>query len=138
TPATTAITEALPASQQGVGSALNDLTREVGGAIGIAVIGSILTSTYSSRVDITGLSTRLAAKVKGSFALPAHMPQPIANPANAALVSALHIALLSAAGAAVLAAVAVSLLLARGAAKAGSRRRQTVFACAPPVRRGAR
>lgn len=45
TPATTAITEALPPSRQGVGSALNDLSREIGGAIGIAVIGSILTST---------------------------------------------------------------------------------------------
>ncbi len=53
TPATTAITEALPPARQGVGSALNDLSREVGGAIGIAVIGSILTSTYSSHVDVT-------------------------------------------------------------------------------------
>ena len=42
TPATSNITSALPASQQGVASALNDLSREVGGAVGIAVLASIL------------------------------------------------------------------------------------------------
>ena len=41
TPATSAITEALPASQQGVGSAMNDLARELGGALGIAVVGML-------------------------------------------------------------------------------------------------
>jgi len=40
TPATTAITDALPVAQQGVGSAMNDLARELGGALGIAVLGS--------------------------------------------------------------------------------------------------
>jgi len=112
TPATTAITEALPASRQGVGSALNDLSREVGGAIGIAVIGSILTSTYSSHV-VSGLSGQVAAKVKGSFAIAAHLPAPIPDRAHAAFVTAMNIALLTAAGAAVLAAVGVVLLLSK-------------------------
>jgi MFS family permease len=111
TPATTAITEALPPARQGVGSALNDLSREVGGAIGIAVIGSILTSTYSSRVNLTGLSGQVAAKVKGSFALAAHLPAPIPDRAHAAFVTAMNIALLTAAGAAIIAAVGVVLLL---------------------------
>jgi MFS family permease len=48
TPATTNITAALPAQKQGVASAINDLSREVGGAIGIAVIGSIMTAIYRS------------------------------------------------------------------------------------------
>ena len=73
TPATSAITEALPPSQQCVGSALNDLSREVGGAIGIAVIGSILTSTYSSHVNLTGLPDRIAATVKASYAIASHL-----------------------------------------------------------------
>jgi len=64
TPATSAITEALPPAQQGVGSALNDLSREVGGATGIAVIGSILTSTYASHVNVTGLSSQVATQVR--------------------------------------------------------------------------
>ena len=38
----------LPLDKAGVGSAVNDTTREVGGAIGIAVLGSILSSHYRS------------------------------------------------------------------------------------------
>ena len=113
TPATTAITEALPPSRQGVGSALNDLSREVGGAIGIAVIGSILTSTYSSHVNVSGLSGQVAAKVQGSFAVAAHLSAPIPDRAHAAFVTGMNIALLTAAGAAILAAVGVVLLLSK-------------------------
>jgi EmrB/QacA subfamily drug resistance transporter len=42
TPATTAIVESLPDEKQGVASAVNDAAREVGGALGIAVLGSVL------------------------------------------------------------------------------------------------
>jgi EmrB/QacA subfamily drug resistance transporter len=42
TPATTAIVESLPEEKQGVASAVNDASREVGGALGIAVLGSVL------------------------------------------------------------------------------------------------
>jgi EmrB/QacA subfamily drug resistance transporter len=47
----------LPLDQAGVGSAVNDTTREVGGAIGIAVLGSILSSQYRSgmKLSIAGL-----------------------------------------------------------------------------------
>jgi EmrB/QacA subfamily drug resistance transporter len=41
-PATTAIVESLPDEKQGVASAVNDAAREVGGALGIAVLGSVL------------------------------------------------------------------------------------------------
>jgi hypothetical protein len=41
---------ALPRHQAGVGSAVNDTSREVGGALGVAVIGSLLSSIYGSRV----------------------------------------------------------------------------------------
>lgn len=46
TPATTAITASLPVEEQGVASALNDTVREFGGALGIALVGSILSSGY--------------------------------------------------------------------------------------------
>ncbi len=45
-PSTTAITESLPAAKQGVASALNDTVREVGAAMGIAIMGSLITSGY--------------------------------------------------------------------------------------------
>lgn len=51
TPGTEAITASLPAEKQGVASALNDTTREVGGAFGVALLGSILSSGYSSAIE---------------------------------------------------------------------------------------
>ena len=113
TPATSAITEALPSSQQGVGSALNDLSREVGGALGIAVIGSLLTGVYSSRVNVAGLPARLAGEVQGSFAIAAHLPAPIPARAHEAFTIGLNVALLTAAGAAFAAAVVVVVVLRR-------------------------
>jgi hypothetical protein len=50
TPATTAITGSLSRGHQGVASALNDTAREIGGALGIALLGSIFNSQYSANV----------------------------------------------------------------------------------------
>src|SRR6202042_3405089 len=54
TPATSAITSALPARQQGVASAMNDLSREVGGALGIAVIGPVVPALYARHITLRG------------------------------------------------------------------------------------
>ncbi len=66
-PATEAIVEALPRAQQGVASATNDVARELGGAIGIALIGSALTSGYRRSIDSTnGLPVELAPLIRDS------------------------------------------------------------------------
>lgn len=49
-PATTAIVASLPPAKQGVASAVNDVSRELGGALGIAVLGSVLNDAYRSGV----------------------------------------------------------------------------------------
>ena len=49
-PATEAVMGSLPRAKAGVGSAINDTTRQVGGALGVAVIGSVVTSVYSQRI----------------------------------------------------------------------------------------
>jgi EmrB/QacA subfamily drug resistance transporter len=54
TPATSMLTEGLPQDKQGVASAVNDLSRELGGAIGIAVMGTILTGTLADRIGSGG------------------------------------------------------------------------------------
>lgn len=71
TPATTAIVSSLPASKQGVASAVNDAAREVGGALGIAVLGSVLSDQYRSAIASAaqGLSPEIAARA--SEGLPA-------------------------------------------------------------------
>jgi EmrB/QacA subfamily drug resistance transporter len=51
TPSTEAITGALPRESQGVASALNDVTREFGTALGIALLGGLLSSGYRDAID---------------------------------------------------------------------------------------
>ncbi len=77
TPATAAITETLPAEKQGVASALNDTSREIGGAVGVALLGSILSSGYRSAIEpaLAGLPRELAEPasegIGGAFAVAA-------------------------------------------------------------------
>lgn len=54
-PATGSIMSAVPHAKAGVGSAVNDTTREVGGALGIAVLGSVSTASYRSAIHLEGL-----------------------------------------------------------------------------------
>ncbi len=49
-PATESIMGSLPLAKAGVGSAMNDTTRQVGGALGVAIIGSVLSSVYGSKI----------------------------------------------------------------------------------------
>ena len=55
-PATGSIMSAVPHFKAGVGSAVNDTTREVGGALGIAVLGSISNAVYRSTVSLGSLN----------------------------------------------------------------------------------
>ena len=55
-PATGSIMSAVPHAKAGVGSAVNDTTREVGGALGIAVLGSLASAVYRSSIDLGGLT----------------------------------------------------------------------------------
>jgi len=113
TPATSAITSALPASQQGVASAMNDLSREVGGALGIAVLGSVATAIYRAHLSLPGLPDSVADKARASFAVAAHLGGPIATQADSAFVDGFRLAFLTSAGAAVVAAITVAVLLPR-------------------------
>ncbi|MEU6523923.1 MFS transporter [Streptomyces sp. NPDC046924] len=51
TPSTEAITDSLPRRKQGVASALNDVTREFGTALGVAVLGALLSAGYRNSID---------------------------------------------------------------------------------------
>jgi EmrB/QacA subfamily drug resistance transporter len=97
TPATTAITDALPLAKQGVGSAMNDLARELGGALGIAVLGSLLQSTYRSNLDVTGLDAQAAEQARSSLALAAHLGRSVEHQAQMAFADGMQVALICAA-----------------------------------------
>ncbi|MGD1240649.1 MFS transporter [Mycobacterium seoulense] len=76
TPTTSAIMGAVPDEKQGVASAVNDTSREMGGALGIAVAGSILAGRYSHE---------LAPKL-------ADFPGPVRGPATDSLAKAVEVA----------------------------------------------
>ena len=85
-PSIEAIMGASPRSDAGVGSAVNDISRQVAGALGVAVIGSVMTSLYAGKMaetleglgdvltpdqidvasDSVGLATTIAAEIGGS------------------------------------------------------------------------
>jgi len=75
-PTTSAIMGAVPDEKQGVASAVNDTSREMGGALGIAVAGSILAGRYSHE-----LAPSLAA-----------FPAPVRGPAGDSLAKAVEVA----------------------------------------------
>ncbi|MGV0769556.1 MFS transporter [Mycobacterium syngnathidarum] len=69
-PTTSAIMGAVPDEKQGVASAVNDTTREVGAALGIAVAGSILAAHYQNQLlpKLTGLPTEVREPILSSLA----------------------------------------------------------------------
>ncbi|WP_343036734.1 MFS transporter [Flexivirga aerilata] len=111
TPATSAITDALPRDQQGVASAMNDLARECGGALGIAVLGSILSSTYRSQVQVQRLPATAAERARESVAAATHFGGPVARSARDGFVAGMHHALFTGAGVVALCGLLVVVLL---------------------------
>jgi DHA2 family multidrug resistance protein-like MFS transporter len=73
TPATSMLVSHLPAEKAGVGSAMNDVTREFGTAFGVAVLGTIVAFRYSGRLaDVTAAlpaAQRTAARNNVSHAM---------------------------------------------------------------------
>jgi MFS family permease len=65
-PATESILSVLPAAKAGVGSAVNDATREAGGTLGVAVLGSIFTSLYASHLGSSSFGTQSAGVIRSS------------------------------------------------------------------------
>src|SRR5262245_58790134 len=84
-PATDSIMGALPASQAGVGSAVNDTTREIGGVLGVAVMGSVASSAYTHQVS-TAVSSlphdagaTAGSSLGGALAVAQHIGGPTGN-----------------------------------------------------------
>lgn len=71
TPATNMLMSAVPKNRAGMGSAMNDTTRELGGALGVAVLGSVLSSAYSDKIlsATTNLPDQLKATASDSLAV---------------------------------------------------------------------
>ncbi len=116
-PATDSIMGSLPKEKAGVGSAMNDTTRQAGGAVGVAVLGSILASRFhnsvASGVALHNLpSTAIHSDLSSSLAYARSAAgRPFATQiiqiARQSYVDAFHVALYLGAGFMVVAAIAV-------------------------------
>jgi EmrB/QacA subfamily drug resistance transporter len=125
-PATDAIMGALPPEKTGAGSAVNDTTRELGGTLGVAIVGSVLNSAYGSHVvsALTGLGVPHAAvatakqSIMAGLISVAHFPPPAqaaaASGVKTAFMTGLHAgSVVAACASAVAALVALAFLPAR-------------------------
>lgn len=108
-PATEAILGGLPASQQGLASAVNDTTRELGGSLGIAILGSLLNLGYRGTIDDGLAEEQVREAARPSLEAAAQTAQDLGargegvlDVAQAAFVNGLHIAFYSGAGAVLL------------------------------------
>jgi hypothetical protein len=111
---------ALPLAKAGVGSAVNDTTRQVGGALGVAIIGSVMSSIYASKMgdflagtpvkgaQATAVKESLGAALAAAGNAAKSAPDfavSLAHAANSAFVDGLQVAVLVGAGAAFIGAI---------------------------------
>jgi EmrB/QacA subfamily drug resistance transporter len=91
-PATEAIMGSLPPAKAGIGSAMNDVVREVAGTLGIAVLGSILASSYSSSMDsaVAGLPAGAASAASDSVGAADQVASQIGGSAGTDLLANAH------------------------------------------------
>ncbi|GAA1750226.1 MFS transporter [Nonomuraea sp. AD125B] len=116
-PATTAIMEALPREKAGVGSAMSNTVRQVAGALGVAVLGSVLSSTYRGQMEpvLAGLPAgvqhaageSIMATMGVAEAL-GERGQALVKPAFAAFIDGMHVTALVSAAIALLGVVVVA------------------------------
>jgi hypothetical protein len=123
-PATEAVVGAVPAAKSGVASATNTVARMVSGALGVAIVGSLVNSLYSGEVEssLTGVSPQARAAAESSVgaanAIAAQLPPDEADglvaAAGEAFTQAMGVGLLVAAVLAGVTAVVVARFLPGG------------------------
>ena len=108
-PCTEAVMGSVPVEQAGVGSATNSASLQVGGAAGVAVLGSLLNTRYQARVStalapfhlphaaLTAILSSLGGALAVAARAPGHLGSLLAGVARAAFVSGMDLAVLTAA-----------------------------------------
>ncbi len=122
-PATDSIMGSLPLAKAGVGSAVNDTTRQIGGAVGVAVVGSVFSSIYSAQVGdaiagepvprglVDGIEDSVGFALQAAASIGGDAGAQVADAARSAFVDGLHAGLIVAGVVAAIGAVCVFLWL---------------------------
>jgi hypothetical protein len=123
-PATESIMSVVPREKAGAGAAVNNSVRQVGGALGVAILGSVLAAAYSADLgdavdalpaagraeagqSIVGTLQAIAQVRAGGDAHAARAAAGLVEPAREAFVSAMHLTAVGTAGATLVAAAIV-------------------------------
>jgi len=134
TPAMDAVLGEIPEEHRGSGTALTMALRQVGGALGVAVLGSLASAAYTGRLDVGGLPAPAADAARDSVAggmavARALGSRALENDVAGAYVHAMTVVLLTTAGLALAGAVLAALRLpARGEFPAAEREAVTIAA----------
>ncbi|MEV5613044.1 DHA2 family efflux MFS transporter permease subunit [Streptomyces sp. NPDC052225] len=120
TPTSVVIMQALPREKAGSASALSNTFRQVGGALGIAVLGSVLSTAYRSGIEDklsllpAGLRDTAGGSIEATLGVAEKLGpkgQALVGPANDAFLHAMHVTALCGAGVALISAVVTALFL---------------------------
>ncbi|MEU6821321.1 MFS transporter [Streptomyces atriruber] len=120
TPTSVVIMQALPREKAGSASALSNTFRQVGGALGIAVLGSVLSTAYRNGVEDElavlpeGVRHTAGESIEATLGVAAKLGprgEPLVSAANDSFLHAMHVTALCGAGVAVLGALVVFLFL---------------------------
>jgi MFS family permease len=123
-PATESIMSVVPRDKAGAGAAVNNSVRQIGGALGVAILGSVLAASYSAHLGRAVEALPGAAQAEAGQSIVATFqaigrveagPNPeaaraaagLVEPARQAFVSSMHLTAVFTAGAALVAAVVV-------------------------------
>jgi EmrB/QacA subfamily drug resistance transporter len=107
--------DALPAGRTGSGSAMIQALRQVGGTVGVAILGTVLNGAYRDRLDVHGLPPQVAEVARGSASAGVSVGSPeVADSARHAFVHGMDLTLLTSAGVAALALVLTLAFLPAG------------------------
>ena len=122
-PATESIMSVVPREKAGAGAAVNNAVRQVGGALGVAILGSVLATSYAARLDtaVAGLpaaarddaresivsTIEAVARAQGGDPEVARAAAAVLDPAREAFIGAMHLTAVGTAAAALVAALVV-------------------------------
>ena len=111
-PSTDSVMGAVPEAHAGVASAMNDVTRQTAGALGVAVIGSVINTVFSGKMEqaITGLPAEAANAATDSIGAAARVASMLPDPIAAELIATAKTAFTDSLGIAVIVGATVAVI----------------------------
>ncbi len=119
-PATDSVMGSLPKDRAGVGSAVNDTTRQTGGALGVAILGSLFSVLYTSNLAlppglpapvVAAVDDGIGTAVRAASRLPPEQARAVTSTVERAFTDGFNTTTLAAAGALLLGAVIAAVFL---------------------------